>query len=93
MRLHGFQQEGKHGTTLLDTGSRYCPEPLAPVLPLRAPRPQGHTPVDGHEAYRLFGQVIGGVHIGFGDETEIAVRVVGKTFSQVACFTSRRQTL
>jgi hypothetical protein len=75
MCLYGFEQEGKHRATLLDTGGRYGPKPLAPVLPLLAPGSLGHSPVHSYEAKRLFRQVVRRVHGGFGDETEIAIRV------------------
>src|SRR6266478_6435133 len=84
MRLYGFQQEGKHRATLLDTGGRYGPKPLAPVLPLLAPGSLGHSPVHRHEPNRLFRQVVRRVHVGFGDETEIAIRVVRNPIGQVA---------
>src|SRR5262249_59960919 len=91
MRLDRFQQEAKNRTTLLDTGGRYGPKPLAPVLPLVASGSLGHAPVYRHEANCLFCQVVRRVHVGFGDETEIAIRVVSKAFGQIARFPGRGQ--
>ena len=41
----------------------------------------------------MFRQVVRRLHVGFSDETEIAIRVVGKAFGQVARFPGRGQLL
>jgi hypothetical protein len=82
--LHRLTQEVKCRATLLAAGRDDRPNAFAPTLSRVAARPLRQAAVDGHEATRLFRQVIGWFDIGCGDEAEVAVHVRDEAVGQVS---------
>ena len=68
---------------LLHAGGNHRPDPLAPALAGFATRALGDAPVDHHEADRLFGQVVGRLDAGCGDESEVGLAVSAKPVGQI----------
>ena len=52
----------EHTPSLLRTRRYHCPDPLAPALPDLTACPLRYAPVDHHEAYRLFCQIVRWLH-------------------------------
>ena len=73
----------EHAAALLDAGGNHCPDALAPALARFATRALSDTPVDDHKADRLFGQVIGRLDAGCGDESEVGLTVLAKPVGQI----------
>ena len=63
----------EHAAALLDAGGDHRPGSLTPALARFAARALGDAPVDDHEADRLFGQVVGRLDAGCGDESEVGL--------------------
>jgi len=83
MRLHRHTQKLEDGPLLLTARLDDRPDPLAPSATFFTPRALRHPPMNGHESNRLLGQVVRGLHIRLGNETEVAVGVLLKTSGQI----------
>ena len=62
-------------------------QPLAPALPALAAGALGQTAMDGHEADRLFGQVVCRIDRRLGDEAEVTVVMIDEPIGQVGRLT------
>ncbi len=87
----GGGEEVKRRVTLLRAGLYDRPDPFAPPLADRAARALRDPPMDGHEANRLFGQIVGRLDVWLADETEVTVQIVGESIRHVARFARPRQ--
>ena len=78
MSPEGFLQKLHRIPARLFAGGDCCPDALAPLAAVFAARALRNFPVQDHEANCLFGQIVGRVDAGRGDEVEESFAVLAK---------------
>ena len=86
----GRAQEFEYGATLLRARLNDSPDAFAPAASIFTAGALRDPAMDGDKANRLFRQVVGRFDIRFGDEAEIAVRVLTETLCQIESLSTAR---
>ena len=75
--------------SFLRTGGHRRPDALAPLLSRKPSGALGDASVDHTESKRAFGDVVGRINLGMGDEGKVFLAVFSKAFSQHSGLSAR----
>ena len=81
--LHGLEDKRKRRASLQCAGGDHGPETFTGAAAVDTAGTLGDMAVDDHEPDRLFGDVVGRVHAGGGDEREVRLSVLAKALGHV----------